>query len=197
MFTGLVEATGTVTNIKAIDEGARLSLNIPFAAELTLGESVAINGCCLTVSELAEDATHFDILSQTMRVTSLGTLETGSRVNLERAMAGMQRFGGHFVMGHVDSCGIILSLEKHGQDHCLKVRIPEEYLRYCIDKGSITIDGISLTIANIDEDILEFWITPHTFAFTNLATAQIGQLVDIEVDMLAKYVEKLFVPKGE
>ena len=113
-------------------------------------------------------------------------------VNLERAMSAMDRFGGHFVMGHVDHTGTIAALEPVGQDHRLEVRIPEELTRYCIDKGSITIDGISLTIANLSGSLLEFWITPHTFGRTNLQNAVSGQPVNLEVDMLAKYVERLF-----
>ena len=180
MFTGLVETTGTVEGFTPINGGARLTLTIPFGRELSLGDSVAVNGCCLTVD------------AQTLRVTSLGTLKPGMLVNLERAMSAMDRFGGHFVMGHVDHTGTIAALEPVGQDHRLEVRIPEELTRYCIDKGSITIDCISLTIANLSGSLLEFWITPHTFGRTNLQNAVPGQPVNLEVDMLAKYVERLF-----
>lgn len=117
-------------------------------------------------------------------------------MNLERAMSAMDRFGGHFVMGHVDNTGTITALEPVGQDHRLEVRIPDELARYCIDKGSITIDGISLTIANLNGSLLEFWITPHTFGRTNLQRAVPGQPVNLEVDMLAKYVENCS-PPGE
>ena len=149
MFTGLVETTGTVEGFTPINGGARLTLTIPFGRELSLGDSVAVNGCCLTVDALEGERISFDLLSQTLRVTSLGTLKPGMLVNLERAMSAMDRFGGHFVMGHVDHTGTIAALEPAGQDHRLEVRIPEELTRYCIDKGSITIDGISLTIANL------------------------------------------------
>lgn len=195
MFTGLVETTGTVEGFTPIDGGARLTLDIPFGRELSLGDSVAVNGCCLTVDALEGNRVSFDLLSQTIRVTSLGNLKGGSLVNLERAMSAMDRFGGHFVMGHVDNTGVITALEPVGQDHRLEVRIPEELARYCIDKGSITIDGISLTIANLNGNVLEFWITPHTFGRTNLQSAVCGQPVNLEVDMLAKYVEKLFAAR--
>ncbi len=195
MFTGLVETVGHVEQITPIDGGARLTLNVPFGGELALGDSVATNGCCLTVDALDGNLVSFDLLSQTLRVTSLGRLKAGSLVNLERAMAAMDRFGGHFVMGHVDNTGVIEELSPVGQDHCLKVRIPDDLARYCIDKGSITIDGISLTIAKLDGSLLEFWITPHTFARTNLQSATPGQPVNIEVDMLAKYVEKIFAAR--
>lgn len=195
MFTGLVETTGTVEGFTPIEGGARLTLIIPFGHELSLGDSVAVNGCCLTVDALDGDRVSFDLLSQTVRVTSLGCLQPGCLVNLERAMAAMDRFGGHFVMGHVDHTGTITALDPVGQDHRLEVRVPDELARYCIDKGSITIDGISLTIAHLDGSLLEFWITPHTFGRTNLRKAVADQPVNVEVDMLAKYVEKLFAAR--
>ncbi len=193
MFTGLVETTGKVNRILPIAGGARLTLDIPFSGELSLGDSVAVNGCCLTVDALDGHWVSFDLLSQTLKVTSLGFLKEGGTVNLERAMRASDRLGGHFVMGHVDACGRVTALEPVGQDHRLEVEIPMEYMRYCIDKGSITIDGISLTIANINgRNRLEFWITPHTFDRTNLQAMSVGDPVDVEVDMLAKYVERLF-----
>lgn len=195
MFTGLIETTGTVEGFTPIDGGARLTLNIPFGSELSLGDSVAVNGCCLTVDAMDGERISFDLLSQTIRATSLGHLKPGGLVNLERAMSATDRFGGHFVMGHVDQTGEIISLDAVGQDHRLEVRIPEKLARYCIDKGSITIDGISLTIANLHGSLLEFWITPHTFNRTHLQRALPGQPVNLEVDMLAKYVEKIFAAR--
>ncbi len=195
MFTGLVETTGIVEGFVPINGGARLTLIIPFGCELALGDSVAVNGCCLTVDALDGDRVSFDLLSQTLRVTCLGKLQPGGLVNLERAMSATARFGGHFVMGHVDNIGTIECLEPVGQDHRLEVRIPEDLSRYCIDKGSITIDGISLTIAKLNDSLLEAWITPHTFGRTNLQNAVLGQTVNLEVDMLAKYVEKLFASR--
>lgn len=193
MFTGLVECTGRVIRLTPIEKGARLTLEIPFAEELALGDSVATNGCCLTVDAIEGKAVSFDLLTQTMRVTSLGQLREGSLCNLERAMGGAGRFGGHFVMGHVDTTGSITSITPVGQDHMVRIRIPQEYMRYTIDKGSICIDGVSLTIANIiGEDELEFWITPHTWERTIMHTYVPGQLADIEVDMIAKYIEKMF-----
>lgn len=192
MFTGLVETIGTVKAIRPIEGGARFTLAIPFASELQLGDSVAVNGCCLTVDHLDEGEAGFDLLTQTMRVTNLGDQHEGSTVNLERAMRANDRLGGHFVMGHIDCRATMAVVEQVGQDHRLEVEIPEEYLRYCIDKGSVCIDGISLTIAAIAGNRLEFWITPHTFRRTNLCVRKPGEPVNIEVDMLAKYVEKLF-----
>lgn len=196
MFTGLVECTGRVLELQAVETGARCAIDIPFAAELELGDSVAVNGCCLTVDRLAEgNRVEFDLLTQTLRVTSLGQLKPGSLCNLERAMGGSGRFGGHFVMGHVDTTGEVISITPVGQDHMVRIRIPRQYMRYTIDKGSITVDGVSLTIASIPgDDILEFWITPHTWQRTIMHTYTAGSMVDIEVDMIAKYIERLHVP---
>ncbi len=191
MFTGLVESTGTVVSLESRGDQARLTLDLPFQTELALGDSVAVNGCCLTVAELAANGVGFDILTQTLRVTSLGELQTGSTVNLERAMLATARFGGHFVQGHVDATGEILTLEPHGQDHRFEVCLPPEIHRLCIDKGSLCVDGISLTIAELKESSAVFWITPHTFAHTHLHASRVGQRINLEADLLAKYVERL------
>lgn len=191
MFTGLVESIGTVLSLESRGEQARLIVSIPFQSELALGDSVAINGCCLTVAELLPEGTVFDVLMQTLKVTSLGDLKAGSEVNLERAMLATARFGGHFVQGHVDATGTITALEPHGQDHRFEVALPPEIHRLCIDKGSACIDGISLTIAELKEASAVFWITPHTYTHTHLHAASAGQRVNLEADLLAKYVERL------
>lgn len=192
MFTGLVECTGKVVKRVPLDQGARYTVEMPFAGELALGDSVAVNGCCLTVDAIRGKEVEFDLLAQTMRVTSLGRLEPGSVCNLERAMGGTGRFGGHFVMGHVDAVAEVTEVQEQGQDHVVRVRIPAEYSRYTIDKGSIALDGVSLTIAAIlPGHVLEFWITPHTWQRTNMHTYRPGTIVDIEVDMVAKYIEKM------
>lgn len=192
MFTGLIEAKGRVALMENRGEQARLSLEIPFSGELALGESVAVNGCCLTVTKIGETVS-FDLLAQTLKVTSLGQLSAGEIVNLERALAIGDRLGGHFVQGHVDDIGEILDLSPMGQDYLLKVKLPESIHALCLDKGSLTIDGISLTIAELKDESAVFWITPHTFAETHLGEAQIGQTVNLEADLLAKYVQKLTV----
>lgn len=195
MFTGLVEALGTVVSLESKGEQARLILEIPFASELALGDSVAINGCCLTVAEFPTAGIAFDLLAQTLRVTSLGELAAGSTVNLERAMMVGERFGGHFVQGHVDGTGKITRLDANGQDHIVGVSLPPEIHRLCIDKGSLTVDGISLTIAGLIAGEAVFWITPHTWEHTHLHLAGVGQAVNLEVDLLAKYVDKLLEAK--
>jgi len=151
----------------------------------------------ITVADLAPTGVSFDLLAQTLRVTSLGGLAAGSIVNLERAMMVGDRFGGHFVQGHVDGTGKITRLEANGQDHIVGVSLPPEIHRLCIDKGSLTVDGISLTIAELTSDGAVFWITPHTWDHTHLYQASTGQAVNLEIDMLAKYVDKLLEARSQ
>ncbi|MBK1829382.1 riboflavin synthase [Verrucomicrobiaceae bacterium R5-34] len=191
MFTGLIEATGRVLSLEPRGEQARLVIELPFAQELADGESVAINGCCLTVVEKDATSASFDILRQTLTVTSLGGLQVGSLVNLERAMLAGGRFGGHFVQGHVDATGEIIDLSPVGNDHRLEISLPPEIHQLCIDKGSLAIDGISLTIAELTDTSGVFWIIPHTMQETHLQQAQVGQKVNLEADVIAKHVAKL------
>lgn len=191
MFTGLVESTGTVRALERNGPQARLTLDLPFAGELALGDSVAVNGCCLTVAANDAEGAHFDLLAQTLEVTSLGDLAAGSLVNLERAMRAGDRFGGHFVLGHVDATGTLERIEPLGQDHRIDVRMPGALTPLCIDKGSMAVDGISLTIAELAGEVATFWITPHTWSETNLRAARLGGRVNLEVDMLAKHVARL------
>lgn len=191
MFTGLVEATGRVCSVEARGDQARLTVDLPFAPELSDGESVAVNGCCLTAVTIDSTRVAFDVLTQTLRVTSLGDLAPGDPVNLERALRAGDRFGGHFVQGHVDGTGEIVRLEPRGQDHVLEVRLPSQIARLCIDKGSLAVDGISLTIAGLEDSLARFWIIPHTFERTNLSARRAGQRVNLEADLLAKHVARL------
>ncbi len=191
MFTGLVEAQGRVRALERRGEQARLSLAIPFAAELEMGESVAVNGCCLTVAAMDPEGAGFDLLAQTLAVTSLGDLTDGSTVNLERALRAGDRFGGHFVQGHVDATGEVIAIEPRGQDHVFDIALPPEIERLCIDKGSLCVDGISLTIAELTSGRARFWITPHTFEVTHLGGLKTGMRVNLEADMLAKHVARL------
>lgn len=195
MFTGLVETTGKITTIEELGDQSRFTIDIPFSKELSLGDSVATNGCCLTVAAFHDNLVQFDLLSQTLKVTSLGTLKVGSTVNLERALCATDRLGGHFVQGHVDDTGSILDLSQHGQDHRFEIDLPKSIQKYCIDKGSLAIDGISLTIAELKENSAVFWITPHTFEHTHLHACEVGARVNLEADLLAKYTEKLLQAK--
>jgi riboflavin synthase len=195
MFTGLIEALGKVVSLDAGRGQSRLVLSIPFASELALGDSVAVNGCCLTVAAIDGEQIAFDLLAQTLDVTSLRGLTSDMLVNLERAMKASDRFGGHFVQGHVDEVGKISGIETRGQDHVVDVELPEKIARLCIEKGSLAVDGISLTIASLKGSIATFWITPHTWQHTNLQAAQVGQRVNLEADMLAKHVDSLLAAR--
>lgn len=190
MFTGLIEAVGTVNALEPRgDEAARLVLDAPFARELALGESVAVNGCCLTVTG-KEGVISFDLLMETLNRTSLGDLKAGSRVNLERALRADGRFGGHFVQGHVDTTAEVLAAERKGQDLNLEIAIPSGGSRYFIEKGSIAVNGISLTVASLGEDRFGLWIIPHTLQETNIGDLKAGDRVNLEYDLIAKYAER-------
>jgi len=192
MFTGLIESTGTVLSLEPRGESARLSIRVgALASELTFGESVAVNGCCLTVTDIGTDTCSFDLLMQTLRVTSLGDLQTGSQVNLERAMRLGDRFGGHFVQGHVDATVRILDWSLHGQDHRLVVEFPAEHHGLVIPKGSICLDGISLTAAEVTDSSITCWIIPHTNEVTHLHSKKTGDRLNVEFDMLGKHVREL------
>ncbi|MGA0845838.1 MAG: riboflavin synthase [Luteolibacter sp.] len=191
MFTGLIESVGVVRELIPRGPQARLVLELPFADELTLGESVAVNGCCLTVAEFDNASACFDLLTQTLQITALNRLKSGYLVSLERAMKLGDRLGGHLVQGHVDAVGDLLKIDESGQDHILQVRLPDEIVRLCVPKGSLAVDGISLTIAELDDTLATFWITPHTWQHTHLPDLRPGQQVNIEADMLAKHVERL------
>jgi riboflavin synthase len=198
MFTGIVETTGTVQSIVLLEGGARFIVRVgPMARELSLGESVAVNGCCLTVTEFdtVPGTASFDLLAETLRVTSLGLLGEGSLVNLERALRVGDRLSGHFVQGHVDAIGKVLELEPVGRDHRFAVELPSAWARLVVPKGSVCIDGMSLTVAELGADRMTFWITPHTFAVTNLRAMKAGDAVNLEFDMLAKHLERLVSPQ--
>ncbi len=191
MFTGLVEAVGRVVALKEEGKQASLTLDVAFASELKLGDSVAINGCCLTVAALDDAHVSFDLLAQTLKVTSLGDLVEGDFVNLERAVGAGDRFDGHFVQGHVDATGKVLDLSQDGQDHILTISLPDEIKHLVVDKGSISVEGISLTIAELEESRMTFWITPHTWEYTHLDFVKIGNRVNLEADLIAKHLLRL------
>ena len=196
MFTGLVEETGTLLALDRATAGARLTLAAPLvASDASLGDSVAVNGCCLTVTARDGDILTFDLLAETLARTNLGRLEPGAPVNLERALAAHARLGGHFVQGHIDTTGQVLSFDPHGADYRLEIALPTEFARYVAFKGSIAIDGISLTVAEVESDRFVVWIIPHTLTVTNLRTRKAGDLVNLECDLLAKYVERILAAK--
>ena len=193
MFTGLVEETGEIQSLEpTVAGGVRLSLRAPLiGAGVNLGESVAVNGCCLTVAAHDGGVLRFDLLQETLARTSLGGIVEGGCVNLERALAAGGRLGGHFVQGHIDGTAEILGISRSGADVRLEIALPSEGARYLVLKGSIAVDGISLTVAELHPESFVLWIIPHTMAATNLGTRKAGDRVNLEYDMLAKYVERM------
>ena len=192
MFTGLIEQTAEVISMEKTAGGARLRIAIPEQfANLELGESIAVNGCCLTLAKLAGDVLTFDLLDETLIRTNLGHLPEGGLVNLERALPATGRLGGHFVQGHIDCVSEILEYEQAGADRRLEIALPREFAQYVIFKGSIAIDGISLTVAKLEETRFTVWLIPHTVAVTNLQQRSAGEQVNLEFDLLAKYLERL------
>lgn len=192
MFTGIVEETGKVVAFTRGADSWKLQIAAGVALQdAALGDSIAVNGCCLTVTQFDAGHVWFDVLEETRRVTNLSTLTPGAAVNLERALRFGGKMGGHFVSGHVDGLGMIEVFEPRGADHYLRVRGPEGQGRYLIHKGSITIDGISLTVAEVTGDTFAVWLIPTTIQVTNLREKRAGSLVNLEFDLLGKYVEKL------
>jgi riboflavin synthase len=192
MFTGLVESTARVLAFEPREGGARLRLHVgEIAGEVRDGDSIAVNGCCLTATSIEAGAVSFDVLEQTLRVTNLGDLKTDDIVNVERAMLAGARLGGHFVQGHVDGTVRILTWREEGADWRLEVELPTEARGLVIPKGSICLDGISLTAAEVTEDRATCWIIPHTREVTHLKTRHAGQRMNVEYDMLAKHVREL------
>jgi riboflavin synthase len=199
MFTGLVEETAEVLSVAPTPEGGvRLQLgNAHLSSELKLGDSLAVNGCCLTVAHLAPPVISFDLLGETLARTNLGDLRPGDKTNLERSVRADSRMGGHFVQGHIDCTSPILGLETQGADLRLQIALPPNAARYLILKGSVAVDGISLTVAEVRPDSFVAWIIPHTRKVTNLGSRKVGDRVNLEFDMLAKYVEKMLEPLPE
>lgn len=192
MFTGLIEEVGSVLGVRATDWGTQLQVVAPRVAEkIHIGDSIAVNGCCLTVAAHRADQVTFDLLEETLDRTNLKALRQESPVNLERALAADGRLGGHFVQGHVDCAARIVGWEKHGADHRLEVELPADFAHYVAYKGSIAVNGISLTVAEVSETSFAVWIIPHTKSQTNLDTARADDLVNLEFDLIAKYLERM------
>ncbi len=201
MFTGIVQETGTVEKIVRGAKSIALTLRAEISARgLKLGDSLAVNGCCLTAVKISargkNKLVRLDLLQESWRRTNFKFLKTGSLVNLERPLRADGEFGGHFVTGHVDGVGEILRWEKSGADHLLEIAAPPDVMRYVIHKGSIAIDGISLTVAGVSKKSFRVWIIPHTLAVTALRERTIGDAVNLEADLLGKYVEKFLSARG-
>jgi len=193
MFTGLVEGTGRVSGVGAnrlfIDAG-------PLAEGAKLGDSVAINGCCLTVTAIEGPQLGFDLLEETQARTNLRAVKPGGAVNLERALPAQGRYGGHFVTGHIDATGVIRGWKPVGEDYELRIEIEPAHGIYLVPKGCIAVDGISLTVADVEKDQFSVWIIPHTRSVTALREREIGDLVNLEFDLLAKYTEKILAMRN-
>jgi riboflavin synthase len=191
VFTGLVADLGTVTAVDAAGDGVRLAVRTELAGELSEGDSVAVNGVCLTATAIAGDHFSADVMNETLRRSSLAEVSEGAEVNLELPLRAADRLGGHFVQGHVDGVGIVGDVRDDGFARMVEIGAPADLLRYVVEKGSITVDGISLTVVSVGEDAFSVSLIPETLERTNLGSAAPGQPVNLEVDVLAKYVEKL------
>lgn len=196
MFTGIVRERGRVDRLDVGPGGARLRVRGPATAALTaIGDSVAVNGCCLTAVEVADGAVSFDAVPETLARTALRRLAEGVEVNLEPALRAGDPLGGHYVQGHVDGVGEVRSVAPEGEGVRLTVAAPPAVIRYCVEKGSIAVDGVSLTVAAVEADAFQVALIPHTLAGTTLSLLAPGDPVNLEADVLAKYVERL-APRG-
>jgi riboflavin synthase len=191
MFTGLVASTGSVQTLERDDDGVRIRVSTELAAELAPGDSIAVNGVCLTAVDADGESFSADVMTETLRRSSLGPLAEGDQVNLELPLRAGDRLGGHMVQGHVDATGSVESVNEDGFARVVRVGAPREVLRYVVEKGSIAVDGVSLTVAAVDDDGFEVSLIPETLERTTLGAATPGRVVNLEVDVLAKYVEKL------
>jgi riboflavin synthase len=192
MFTGLIEEVGTVLAVRAIDRRTQLQIAASrIAKQTSSGDSVAVNGCCLTLTLRREDRLTFDLLEETLARTNLKKLRENDPVNVERALGANERFGGHFVQGHVDCVSSVVGFQQSGADFRLEVQLPASFAHYLAAKGSIAVDGISLTVAEVLPKSFVAWIVPYTKEHTNLDRIQAGDLVNLEFDILAKYVERM------
>jgi riboflavin synthase len=193
VFTGLIEDVGIVESVERTADGARLRIASRLSSELSLGDSIAVNGCCLTATAI-DNAFETEAMNQTLEVTALDSVDQGSRVNLELAMKAGDRLGGHIVQGHVDGIGTVISTEDDGFARRVRVELPPQLLRYVVDKGSITLSGVSLTVAELGDSWAEVSLIPETLERTNLGDVAPGDRINVECDVVAKYVERLVAP---
>ncbi len=191
MFTGLIQGLGRIGTIDRTEDGARVTIETPLVAELSAGDSIAVNGVCLSAAALENGSFAADAMNETLSRTSLGDLAPGTEVNLELPLRAGDRLGGHVVQGHVDGVGRVASVDEDGFARRVRVEAPAGVMRYVIEKGSIAVDGVSLTVAALDERSFTVSLIPDTVQRTNLGRAAVGDRVNLEVDVLAKYVEKL------
>ena len=192
MFTGIVQEIGTVESLTGDADGVHITLRAAAVApSVGVGDSVALNGCCLTVTGVEGSLLHFDAVPETLSRTPLGQLAPGTPVNVEPALRAGEPLGGHLIQGHVDGTGVVRSVEPDGEGSRIRIDAAPELVRYCVEKGSIAVDGVSLTVASVSATSVEIALIPHTLAATTLGRVAVGQRVNLEVDVLAKYVERL------
>ena len=198
MFTGIIEELGTVTGIQELTDSIRLKVSGKLVrSDLAQGESVSVNGVCLTAAKITDDGFVADVMLETLNRTSLRGIAEGDRVNLERAMSGAGRFGGHVVQGHVDGVAEIISREPSANWEVVKVKIPSELAKYVVHKGSITFDGVSLTVNDINNDVVSLSLIPETLRLTTLGIKTKGEKLNVEADILAKHIEKLIEARSQ
>lgn len=197
MFSGLVADLGQLKEVSTDGDGGRLAIKTSLASQIETGDSIAVNGTCLTATTVEPDGFTADAMAQTLNMTSLGQLESGDRLNLELALRAGDRLGGHIVQGHVDGVGEVISLEPEGFSVRLRIGLPDNLLRYVIPQGSITIEGVSLTVAAAGEDWIEVALIPETQERTSLGALAPGRPVNVECDVIARYVEAMVSPYGE
>jgi riboflavin synthase len=198
MFTGIIEHLGTIDSLKLHADGGRLTIHAPtVAGDLAIANSIAVDGCCLTVVELGDQRFSADLSAETIHKTSIGEWKPGTRVNLERPMTAGKEFGGHFVLGHVDTTGRVSRLEPEGENWWYGVAVPESFAKSIVPQGSIAIDGISLTVARWNGHVAEIAIIPFTYEHTNIKGKKIGDAVNLEGDVLGKYVERYLEARSQ
>jgi riboflavin synthase len=191
VFTGIIAHVGTIESLSSGRSGGRITIHAPSVApSLAVSNSIAVNGCCLTIASLDKERFSADLSGETLAKTSFSTLKTGARVNLEQPLTAGKEFGGHFVLGHVDGVGHVAHLNPEGENWWFGVQVPEDFARYIVSKGSITIDGISLTVARWHKGIVEVAVVPYTYEQTNVRDRKPGDAVNLEGDVLGKYVER-------
>jgi riboflavin synthase len=192
MFTGIIEEVGSILDVTGVGSGSRLRIAASTVlSDVSLGDSIAVNGVCLTVTSFKSDQFTADVVPETMRRTNLHQLRAGSAVNLERAMSIGRRFGGHIVSGHIDGVGEVTNIKKEDNAHILTIRIPDALSRYIVQKGSVALNGISLTVMNVVDNQFEVSLIPHTRGVTTAETFQVGSQINVECDIIGKYVERL------
>jgi len=198
MFTGIIEELGTVASVEVLPDSIRLGIKGDLVSQdLSQGESISVNGVCLTAAEITSDGFVADVMLETLNRSSLSGISKGENVNLERAMSGAGRFGGHVVQGHVDGVAEIVSREPSANWEVVKVKIPAELSKYVVHKGSITFDGVSLTVNDISDNTVSLSLIPETLRLTTLGTKQVGDKLNVEADILAKHIEKLIEARSQ